>query len=485
MAEEGTGQLGLETELAGAEVKSVTEKRVGKLTHKALLEKISILEKERKSNFGKLSKVKQSILKFMGDKEHVNKVENELTVFNELCNTIQQVHASLLGLLPAEEASKHEIWYQAKILNVKEFLVGTNQWLSDTAACPATKVGDDHDDEVNDDLLGQTEQSQTVQSENEIGPQDSISNVQSRHHGSNRSSSSRFSTSSARRRAEAEQAALLARAAALKAKHALEEQELLLRRKREKLELDTEIAATSAKLAVLQMGSSIHSRQSDGMASYFRKGARSKLTSLNPQASIYVAPPAQQRESLPQQCNAETSIVSASLSMHFASQPQPTVSHGSQLPHLQSMPTFSQSFQPTLGQQVQQPLQDQNQTAGLYNLLQQQNDITALLVQMQTSHLLPRREIPTYDGDPLQFNTFMRAFEHCVEAKTGCKGDCLYYLEQFTRGQPRDIVRSCLHMTADKEFAVAKRLLKEHFGNEFKITAAYMEKVTGWTSIKA
>jgi hypothetical protein len=79
----------------------------------------------------------------------------------------------------------------------------------------------------------------------------------------------------------------------------------------------------------------------------------------------------------------------------------------------------------------------------------------------------------------------MRAFEHCVEAKTGCKGDCLYYLEQFTRGQPRDIVRSCLHMTADKGFAVAKRLLKEHFGNEFKITAAYMEKVTGWTSIKA
>ena len=72
-----------------------------------------------------------------------------------------------------------------------------------------------------------------------------------------------------------------------------------------------------------------------------------------------------------------------------------------------------------------------------------------------------------------------------MEAKTGCKGDCLYYLEQFTRGQPRDIVRSCLHMTADKGFAVAKRLLKEHFGNEFKITAAYMEKVTGWTSIKA
>ena len=77
-----------------------------------------------------------------------------------------------------------------------------------------------------------------------------------------------------------------------------------------------------------------------------------------------------------------------------------------------------------------------------------QHIITALLVQMQMSQLLSRQEIPTYDGDPLQFNTFMKAFEHCVEAKTSCEGDCLYYLEQFTRGQPRDMVRSCLHMTA-------------------------------------
>ena len=72
---------------------------------------------------------------------------------------------------------------------------------------------------------------------------------------------------------------------------------------------------------------------------------------------------------------------------------------------------------------------------------------------------------------------------HCVEAKTSCKGD--YYLEQFTREQPRDYVHSCLHMTADKGLAVAKKLLKEHFGNKFKITAAYMEKVTGWPSVKS
>ena len=48
MAEEGTGQLGHETELEGAEVKSVTEKRVGKLTLKALLEKNKRFRKGKK-----------------------------------------------------------------------------------------------------------------------------------------------------------------------------------------------------------------------------------------------------------------------------------------------------------------------------------------------------------------------------------------------------------------------------------------------------
>ena len=39
-------------------------------------------------------------------------------------------------------------------------------------------------------------------------------------------------------------------------------------------------------------------------------------------------------------------------------------------------------------------------------------------------------------------------------------------------------------MTADEGFAVAKMLLKEHFGNDFIITTAYMEKVNVWPSVK-
>lgn len=45
-------------------------------------------------------------------------------------------------------------------------------------------------------------------------------------------------------------------------------------------------------------------------------------------------------------------------------------------------------------------------------------------------------------------------------------------------------MRSCLHMSADRGFETAKALLQEHFGNETRIAAAYMEKVINWPVIK-
>ena len=77
----------------------------------------------------------------------------------------------------------------------------------------------------------------------------------------------------------------------------------------------------------------------------------------------------------------------------------------------------------------------------------------------------------------------MRAFEQGVEEKAS-KGDCLYYLEQFTRGQPRELIRSCLHMTPEYGYAKAKQLLCEHFGSKYKIAVAYIERALSWPIIK-
>jgi hypothetical protein len=61
----------------------------------------------------------------------------------------------------------------------------------------------------------------------------------------------------------------------------------------------------------------------------------------------------------------------------------------------------------------------------------------------------------------------------------------LYYLEQYTSGQSRELVKTCLFLDPDIGFAKAKELLLEHFGNEYQIASAYIKKALSWSSIRA
>lgn len=196
----------------------------------------------------------------MGDKEYVKEVKYTFDKYQSLCDEAKQMHMTLLGLLPTDEATKHDVWYKAKMLNVTDFSAEVKHWLSNVPSCPAdgNENGRPNNDGDNAKKDTDAEEETGVDGNEEtvVEPYDSISNVvsQSSSKGSSRKSSksSHSSTSSACIKAQADQAALLARAAALKGKHALEEQERLLKRKKEQLELDTEIVASTARLAVVQ-----------------------------------------------------------------------------------------------------------------------------------------------------------------------------------------------------------------------------------------
>ncbi|KAK0144588.1 hypothetical protein N1851_017041 [Merluccius polli] len=88
------------------------------------------------------------------------------------------------------------------------------------------------------------------------------------------------------------------------------------------------------------------------------------------------------------------------------------------------------------------------------------------MVKQQKMMTLPPLNIPTFSGDPLDYNVFVRAFEHGVESRTESSKDRLYFLEQFTTGQPKELIKICLHMKPDAGYHKAKQLLKEHFGND-------------------
>lgn len=106
-------------------------------------------------------------------------------------------------------------------------------------------------------------------------------------------------------------------------------------------------------------------------------------------------------------------------------------------------------------------------------------------VQTQTLLTLPSLVIPVFNGDPLKYRCFIREFKHFVEYKTECNEERLRYMLQFTGGDPKELVRSCLHMEPEYGYYKAKRLLKEHYGKPHKISAAYINKARNWPSMKS
>lgn len=106
-------------------------------------------------------------------------------------------------------------------------------------------------------------------------------------------------------------------------------------------------------------------------------------------------------------------------------------------------------------------------------------------MRQQSLSTLPQGNIPVFDGQILEYNSFIHSFENIIESKTDNIGDRLQFLVQFTRGQAQRLVKSCEYMSPNRGYQRAKELLKENFGNEYKIFCAYLEKALSWPQIKS
>ncbi|XP_011676491.1 uncharacterized protein LOC105444229 [Strongylocentrotus purpuratus] len=91
------------------------------------------------------------------------------------------------------------------------------------------------------------------------------------------------------------------------------------------------------------------------------------------------------------------------------------------------------------------------------------------------------------NGNPLEYNDFLRTFQHSVEEKTtNPKTGCTMYLEQYTRGEANAMVRSCMcNVNAEAAYVKATEMLEQAFRNKYRITDAIIEKVEDWPDIKA
>ena len=180
----------------------------------------------RSSRAGKASHLtrRMNIVNNLMNDGYLDEVKANMKRFNDLLDEFKALHISYTEMLDEDAKREDEDkWHQPRCAQITAFLNTVIEWIS-------------------------TMETDTSLSHGGPGDVDTHS-VRSDKSGA---SSSSFTSSTLRISAEAERAALMAKASKLQEKHAIEEQEQILKKRRETLELQTKIAATTAKIDYLK-----------------------------------------------------------------------------------------------------------------------------------------------------------------------------------------------------------------------------------------
>ena len=89
-----------------------------------------------------------------------------------------------------------------------------------------------------------------------------------------------------------------------------------------------------------------------------------------------------------------------------------------------------------------------------------------------------------FDGNPVEYRSFIQAFENLIESRTQSSTERLYYLEQYTSGDVKEQVRSCHHLPPEEGYVEARSLLLREFGDEYRIASAYESKALAWPQVE-
>ncbi|XP_038060478.1 uncharacterized protein LOC119731375 [Patiria miniata] len=288
-----------------------------------------------------------------------------------------------------------------------------------------------------------------------IRPQDSVSQC--------RSKVSRTSTSvtGARVKAAARKVALEAEAAMLHQLQALEDEELKLHQRKRHLALQTKLAMAEAEEAVYALNDS--NEHCDTFSVH---------ASNNSEVQIATPP-----QSTPEVV--DTSPACQTTKLEFDGMKEPDTKPEAETtvdPNKTSEP--DKTVDPV--KTAEPDSAHKNSETTVLELVQQgQKQQQRLLEVIQ----LPKAELLTYDGDPLQYWAFIRSFENSVDNSNLEDSAKLIRLLQYCTGKAKKVIQCCSVMQPLEGYKRAKALLKERFGNNYTIAEAWVNKLTEGSSI--
>ena len=98
--------------------------------------------------------------------------------------------------------------------------------------------------------------------------------------------------------------------------------------------------------------------------------------------------------------------------------------------------------------------------------------------EMIDTLLLPKCELVKFNGDPLDYWIFISSFDGAVGSTSvgACaKLNCLF---QYCEGEALAVIRCCAVMRPEEGYTKARELLRERFGNDYRISETWVRKLT-------
>ena len=130
-------------------------------------------------------------------------------------------------------------------------------------------------------------------------------------------------------------------------------------------------------------------------------------------------------------------------------------------------------------------IQSEHQTTLLDQQRHQNEQLLAAHQQLATAISLPQPEVPKFTGTAIDYNAFIMAFDTRIVSRTVNDADRLYYLDQHLDGDPKDLIGGCMYMTPTKGYHEARTLLDKEYGDPYKVSVAYIDKILSWSQIKS
>jgi len=105
------------------------------------------------------------------------------------------------------------------------------------------------------------------------------------------------------------------------------------------------------------------------------------------------------------------------------------------------------------------------------------NGLLTLQQQLLATVHLPQAKIMTFDGNPLEYWNFIRSFENSIESVCVDDTSKLIRLLQYCVGKAKQVIQCCTVMDPSEGYKQARKLLRERFGNNYRISEAWIVKV--------